>query len=209
MNLRTAIFLLTALVLPGLAAAGDDASGEALYATCAACHGASGEGNEALNAPGIAGQSESYLARQLWDFKDGRRGKEPGDTTGAQMLPMAATLPDGDAITSVAAYIAAMPAAQPAATITGDAAHGQKLYTSKCGACHGGQGWGNEALFTPRLTVIGDWYLLRQVAKFQESLRGAHEDSKYGQQMAMMAKTVTEDELKDIAAFLNAQDPQQ
>ncbi|MDH5455901.1 MAG: c-type cytochrome, partial [Gammaproteobacteria bacterium] len=93
MNFRTAIFLLTALVLPGLATAGDDTSGKALYATCAACHGASGEGNEALNAPGIAGQSESYLARQLWDFKDGRRGKEPGDTTGAQMLPMAATLP--------------------------------------------------------------------------------------------------------------------
>jgi len=209
MNFRTAIFLLTALVLPGLATAGDDTSGKALYATCAACHGASGEGNEALNAPGIAGQSESYLARQLWDFKDGRRGKEPGDTTGAQMLPMAATLPDGEAITTISAYIAAMPTVQPAATVSGDAANGQKLYTGKCGACHGGQGWGNEALFTPRLTVIGDWYLLRQVAKFQESLRGVHEDSKYGRQMAMMAKTVTEDELKDIAAFLNAQGPQQ
>jgi cytochrome c553 len=209
MNFRPSIFLLTALLLPGFAAAGDAESGEALYAACIACHGANGAGNAALNAPGIAGQSESYLARQLWDFKNGRRGKEPGDTTGAQMLPMAAMLTDGDAVANITAYIAAMPAAQPAATVEGDIVNGQKLFTNKCGACHGGQGWGNEALFTPRLTIIGDWYLIRQVGKFKESMRGVHEDSKYGQQMAMMAKTVSEDELNDIAAFLNEQDAQQ
>ena len=88
----------------------------------------------------------------------------------------------------------------------GDVTNGQKQYTSKCGACHGGKGWGNEALYTPRLTVIGDWYLVRQVLNFQESMRGVHEDSHYGKQMAMMAKTVSEQELKDIAAFLNEQD---
>lgn len=205
MNFRTPTLLLTALLLPGLAAAGDAASGEARFSTCAACHGADGGGNAELNAPGLAGQSESYLARQLWDFRDGRRGKEPGDTAGAQMLPMASVLPDGDAIASVAAYISAMPAAQPAATVEGDVVNGQKLFTSKCGACHGGQGWGNEALFTPRLTVIGDWYLVRQVNNFKESMRGVHEDAKYGKQMAMMAKTVSDEELNDIAAFLNEQ----
>jgi len=208
MNFRTPIFLLTALLLPGFAAAGDATPGKAEFQTCIACHGASGEGNQALNAPGLAGQSESYLARQLWDFRNGKRGKEPGDTAGAQMLPMAEALPDGEAIANVAAYIAALPAAAPPATVEGDVVNGQKQFTSKCGACHGGQGWGNEALFTPRLTVIGDWYLIRQVTNFQESMRGVHEDSKYGKQMAMMAKTVSKDELNDIAAFLNEQ-PQQ
>ena len=205
MNIRTPTLLLTALLLPGLAAADGDESGEELYKTCIACHGASGEGNATLNAPGIAGQSESYLARQLWDFRDGRRGKEPGDATGAQMLPMAATLPDGEAIANVAAYIAAMPATQPAATVEGDVLNGQKQYTNRCGACHGGHGWGNEAQFTPRLTVIGDWYLVRQVLNFQASMRGVHDDAKYGKQMALIAKTVSEDELNDIAAFLNGQ----
>ena len=205
MNFRTPTLLLTALLLPGLAAAGDAESGEALYKTCIACHGANGAGNASLNAPGIAGQSESYLARQLWDFRDGKRGKYPGDATGAQMLPMAATLPDGEAIANVAAYIAAMPKVQPVATVEGDVGHGQKLFTSRCGACHGGRGWGNEALFTPRLTAIGDWYLVRQVLNFQSNKRGVHEDAKYGKQMAMMAKTVSEDELNDIAAFLNGQ----
>ena len=208
MNFRTPIFLLMALIIPGLASAGDDVPGKAEFQTCIACHGANGEGNQALSAPGLAGQSESYLARQLWDFRNGKRGKEPGDTAGATMLPMAEALPDGDAIANVAAYIAALPAAKPAATVEGDVVNGQKQFTSKCGACHGGQGWGNEALFTPRLTVIGDWYLIRQVANFQESMRGVHDDSKYGKQMAMMAKTVSMDELNDIAAFLNEQTQQ-
>jgi len=208
MNFRTPIFLLTLLLLPGLAAATDAMPGKAEFQTCIACHGANGEGNQAFSAPGLAGQSESYLARQLWDFRSGKRGKEPGDAAGAMMLPMAEALPDGEAIANVAAYIAALPAATPPATVEGDVVNGQKQFTSKCGACHGGQGWGNEALFTPRLTVIGDWYLIRQVSNFQESMRGVHEDSKYGKQMAMMAKTVSMDELNDIAAFLNEQTQQ-
>ena len=194
------------LLLPGLVLAGNVESGKALYDACIACHDADGAGNAELLAPGIAGQSESYLVRQLWDFKKGVRGKEPGDKGGSQMAPMAATLVDSDAIADVAAYIASMPAVQHAATVEGDVTNGQKQYTSKCGACHGGKGWGNEALYTPRLTVIGDWYLVRQVLNFQESMRGVHEDSHYGKQMAMMAKTVSEQELKDIAAFLNEQD---
>jgi len=203
-RLQTLVFLL--LLAPVFALAGDAEAGKALYATCIACHGENGEGNQALNAPGLAGQSESYLNRQLWDFKKGIRGKEPGDTAGAQMSPMAATLADAAAVADVSAYIASMPKVKPAATIEGNVENGQKHYVSKCGACHGGQGWGNEALFTPRLTVIGDWYLMRQVLNFQESMRGVHEDSKYGKQMAMMAKTVSEEELRDIAAFLNAQE---
>ena len=68
-------------------AAVDASKGEALFAPCIACHGVNGEGNMTLNAPGIAGQSESYLKRQLWEFKKGLRGAEEGDTIGAQMRP--------------------------------------------------------------------------------------------------------------------------
>lgn len=202
---RSLAALAAAMFLPAPALAADVAAGPALYAPCAACHGPNAEGMPALHSPGLAGQSESYLKRQLWDFKKGYRGAQDGDTYGAQMRPMAMALADGQAIANVSAYLAALPASKPAPTIEGDAANGQKLYTSKCGACHGGQGWGNEALFTPRLTIIGDRYLIRQVRNFQDGLRGAHKDAQYGKQMAMMAKVVTEDELKDIAAFLNEQ----
>jgi cytochrome c553 len=208
--LRESLFCVAlAAFLSTAAVAADPDAGKALYAPCVACHGPNGEGNPALHSPGIAGQSESYLMRQLWDFKKGKRGTAEGDTYGAQMRPMAMTLPDGEAIANVAAYIASLPAATPAATVEGDVANGQALYTSKCGACHGGQGWGNEELYTPRLTVIGDAYLIRQVENFQNGLRGAHEDAQHGKQMAMMAKAVTTEELNDIAAFLNEQAAQE
>lgn len=186
------------------AAAADTDAGKTLYAPCAACHGENGEGNLELNAPGIAGQSESYLRRQLWEFKNGQRGNHEDDASGAQMRPMAATLEDRDAIAAVSAYIASLPPTVPPVTVDGDADNGRKLYISKCGACHGGDAWGNEALFTPRLTMLGDTYILRQVEKFQEGMRGAVEqNAQYGQQMAVMAKTVTAEELKDITAFIN------
>lgn len=208
--LRKSLFCLAlAAVLSSVAVAADVDAGKALYGPCAACHGPNGEGNPALNAPGIAGQSQSYLMRQLWDFKKGKRGAADGDTIGAQMRPMAMTLADGEAIANVAAFIAALPPASPAATVEGDAAHGQKLYNSKCGACHGGQGWGNEELYTPRLAIIGDAYLVRQVRNFQNGLRGAHQDAQYGKQMAMMAKAVSAEELNDIVAFLNEQSAQE
>ena len=204
----TRIVVFIALVLPGLAfatepPAGDPDAGKALYGACIACHGSNGQGNLTLNSPGIAGQSQSYLMRQLWDFKNGNRGAKPGDTLGAQMRPMAMALTDGVAIANVAAYIASLPPTTPPAKIEGDVANGEKQYISKCGACHGGQAWGNEALFTPRLTIIGDAYLIRQVQNFRSGLRGNFENAKYGQQMAMMAKTVSDEELKDIVAFLN------
>ena len=184
-------------------AAADVAAGEALFAPCVACHGTNGEGNMALNAPGIAGQSESYLRRQLWEFKNGQRGSHVDDAAGAQMRPMAAALTDRQAIADVSAYVASLPPTVPPATVEGDTENGQKLYVSKCGACHGGDAWGNEALYTPRLTMLGDAYLIRQVTNFQEGVRGVEEEAKYGKQMAVMAKTVTAEELNDIAAFIN------
>ena len=109
MYMRTVAFL--ALVIPGLALAteppaGDAEKGKALYGACIACHGSNGQGNPTLNSPGLAGQSQSYLMRQLWDFRNGNRGTKPGDTFGAQMRPMSMTLADEAAINNVAAYIA-------------------------------------------------------------------------------------------------------
>jgi cytochrome c553 len=202
------VYLILPVFLPATALAADAEAGKKLYATCVACHGPNAEGIAALNSPALAGQSESYMIRQLWDFKKGNRGAADGDTIGAQMRPMAMTLQDGAAIANVAAYLAALPPSKPPATVEGDTANGHKLYNSRCGACHDGKGWGNEALHTPRLNSIGDSYLMRQVRNFQDGLRGAHKDTHHGRQMAMMAKSVTTEELKDIAAFLNEPEPQ-
>ncbi len=84
---------------------GDIARGANLYATCAACHGIAGEGNATLNAPGLAGQSDWYLLRQLTKFRSGARGSIEGDVLGAQMRAAMAPLADTAALNDVVAYI--------------------------------------------------------------------------------------------------------
>ena len=203
------LFLLLTLLVPAVGLGAVTASGEALYAPCTACHGANGEGNAELGAPAIAGQSEAYLVRQLQNFRRGIRGTHPDDAGGTRMRPMAATLADDAAVADVAAYIAGLEAPRHDATVAGDAANGARLYTSRCGACHAGNGEGNDALHAPRLTGLRDSYIIRQVRHFRSGVRGAHADDEYGREMAIMAKIVTDRELADIVAFLNelAQQP--
>jgi cytochrome c553 len=193
----------------GTANAADTDGGKVLYTICIACHGTNGEGNPALNSPALAGQSAAYIARQLTFFKTGVRGAARGDTIGAQMVPMATTLTTDLAVENMAAYLASLPATKPAATLDGDAVAGNKQYQSKCGACHGSKGQGNDALNSPKLTGVGDAYLVRQVKAFQQGLRGTHADDTFGKQMKMMSVLVSDRELNDIAAFLNEKTAQE
>ena len=84
---------------------GNVARGEQLYASCATCHGAAAQGNEAMGAPQLAGQNDWYLQTQLRNFKAGFRGNEAADAPGNQMRLMAQSLTDEQAITDVVAYI--------------------------------------------------------------------------------------------------------
>ncbi|HKT74763.1 MAG TPA: c-type cytochrome [Steroidobacteraceae bacterium] len=84
---------------------GDPAKGKSLYATCAACHGATGEGVWTTHAPRLAHMSDWYLARQLQNFRQGIRGTHPHDFYGTQMSMMAKVLPDDQAVNDLLAYI--------------------------------------------------------------------------------------------------------
>ncbi len=44
---------------------------------CIACHGPSGEGNEAAKFPKLAGQHATYIENQLIAFRDGKRKNSP------------------------------------------------------------------------------------------------------------------------------------
>lgn len=84
---------------------GDAAAGAGNYAVCMACHGADGKGNQAMNAPPLAGQADWYMLAQLKKFKAGIRGADPKDVTGATMRPMAGTLVDEQQMKNVIAHI--------------------------------------------------------------------------------------------------------
>ncbi|AFU98693.1 c-type cytochrome [Simiduia agarivorans] len=193
------------LAISGLALCGLNTHAEPAYQACAVCHGANGEGNPAMHAPALAGQSAGYLARQLQHFRSGVRGSHPQDTYGAQMKPMASTLADDAAVKRVADYLAQLPRHNTAANIEADADAGYKQYNMKCGACHGQKGVGNEALNAPALVGVGDAYLNRQMANFKAGIRGSDPKDKFGRQMKMMAATVSDAELQQILAYLNQQ----
>lgn len=106
-RLRLCLVLAGAWPLGGLAQ-GDAATGEALYAVCATCHGDRGEGMPDMNGPALAGREEWYLKRQLQNFKSGVRGGDSRDIYGKQMAPMAQLLQDDQAIADVVAYIASL-----------------------------------------------------------------------------------------------------
>lgn len=202
----TALCLLLVLCAAPPLHAADAAPGKTLYEqTCAACHGPQGQGNPALAAPALAGQQAAYLQRQLQQFRGGQRGSKPGDSGGAQMVAMAKTLADEAAVLALSTYLASLPTPTvPAGVTGGDAARGSKLYQSRCGACHGGQGEGNPAFNAPRLAALGDAYIKTQIEHYRQGLRGYDGQDRYGKQMKLMAGNIADAELLDVLAHLNS-----
>ena len=184
-------------------AAGDAAAGKALYAACAACHGLQAEGNPQLHAPRLSGQGDWYLKRQLKNFKQGARGAHDKDVFGKMMAPMAATLADDAAIDSVVAYIKTLPDNPAPVTVKQNSTIGHRLFGT-CGACHGADGRGIQAMNAPRLKGMSDWYLVTQLKNFKQGVRGSHPKDMYGPQMALMSAILTDDQaVNDIVAYIN------
>lgn len=185
---------------------GDPVAGKPLYAICATCHGANGEGNLALNSPKLSGQEDWYIRRQLTNFKQGIRGTHDDDEYGKQMAPMAGVLADEMAIRDVSAYIKTLPestASEGASSgLVGDRDRGRKLYVT-CGTCHGVNGQGNYAMNSPRLSGQESWYLKRQLTNFRQGIRGAHPDDLFGPQMASISRMLrNEKDTNDVVAYI-------
>jgi cytochrome c553 len=84
---------------------GNISHGKALFQTCAACHGASAEGNKSLGAPPLAGQYSWYLLRQLQAYRSGQRGNAEQDSKGALMKQIASSLNSEQDLNDIVAYI--------------------------------------------------------------------------------------------------------
>lgn len=98
---RTLLFFAAALgsAVSGTAHAGDKEAGRRTVVVCQACHGMDGLSKNP-EAPNLAGQVESYLAKALRDYKSGARKND-------SMNIVAKDLTDAD-IDNVAAYYAAI-----------------------------------------------------------------------------------------------------
>jgi cytochrome c oxidase subunit 2 len=142
---------------------------------------------------------ESYIARQLANYRDGARGAHPDDTYGRQMALMASGL-DSEKITELAKFISAMSSWEN----TGESAHSADnvLYQS-CAACHGAKGEGNAALLSPRIGGMDARYIATQLRHFRDGVRGTSPSDSPGQTMrAALPASLDDTGIEKLARYI-------
>lgn len=194
---------LAALLLAISALSVSSLADDAYQTHCALCHGASGAGNPSVGAPNLTLFSDAYLERQLRGFQEGWR-----DTTDPYTQTMSAAVGALDAGVVAEALLAIdqlpdlrkISVAKPAA---GNADRGADLYTAYCGACHGTNAGGNDALGAPTLLGLDAHYLARQYRHFSEGRRGFHAADRYGKQMNRLSRSLKDPSLiDDVSAYV-------
>jgi cytochrome c553 len=176
-----------------------DTAGQAPYERCGYCHEI--DGNPRMDEfPRLAGQSAQYLAKQLRDFRAGKRE--------STMQAVAELLSDDD-ITAVARYFSSQvprsgretDAAQTAyrgvaerLNRNGDGARG----IPACGGCHGPRGEGREV--GPRLAMQHAGYLEKQLLAFKHGKRS----NDAGAVMRAIATVATEREIRALALYFES-----
>ena len=187
---------LTMFIASGAYAAGDAANGQTLSATCGGGHGADGNSPAAM-FPKLAGQHAKYLAKQLQDFKSGKR---PGPT----MSAMAAAL-DDQGVADVSAWYASQ-------TITiGDAdaslaSKGQTLYRGgnpktgvpACASCHGAAGDGVGSAGFPSLAGQHAEYTVGELGRFKSGERS----NDHASMMRDIAARMSKAEMEAVASYM-------
>ena len=136
--------------------------------SCFLCHGAEGESASEV-FPRLAGQNAEYIAKQLENFKSGKRKS-------SAMANMVTDLSPED-MAALGQFYASRPAHKEAAKDTRLAAVGQYIYSQgnrfsgvpACASCHGPDGAGSNAL--PRLAGQHAAYLDNQLKQFNKRER--------------------------------------
>ncbi|MEJ2089444.1 MAG: c-type cytochrome [Gammaproteobacteria bacterium] len=73
-----------------------------------------------------------------------------------------------------------------------------------CTTCHGVELKGNRSVDAPRLNGMPAWYVQGQLEAFKRGWRGTHPEDTIGMDMQPQARVLTEDGIRDAAAFVAA-----
>ena len=73
-----------------------------------------------------------------------------------------------------------------------------------CTVCHGVQLMGNPIIRAPRLSGMESWYVESQLHAFKKGWRGEHEKDIVGMDMRPMATALTDEQIKEVSAFVAA-----
>lgn len=179
----------------GAAAQDEKRAEEIVQGKCFLCHGADGESSSPV-FPRLAGQNAAYVARQLADYKSGRRK----NTT---MQPMVEDLSAAD-FAALGAWYASRPTHSHEVADPELAKAGRAVYLGgnpasgvpACAGCHGPAAQGSDAL--PRLAGQHAQYVETQLRLF-----GKRERTNDNALMHAIASKLTELETKAVAAYLS------
>lgn len=181
----------------------EDRGAEYFGGFCNFCHGDKGQGIQGLEAPLIAGLPAWYVEAQLKKFRSDLRGTHPKDMPGMRMRPIANTLQEYD-IPTISKYVENMPIQKPTSQLKdADLKKGEAEF-AMCAGCHGADAEGNKDLGAPLLAGQDGWYLLTQLRNFKSGVRGADPKDATGAQMRPMAAALSDDSMKNIAAYLQS-----
>jgi cytochrome c553 len=78
-----------------------------------------------------------------------------------------------------------------------------------CASCHGSQGEGSRGLEAPAIAGLPEWYVLAQLTKFRQGVRGRHPQDIAGMRMRPMARSLpTDEDVKAVAHYVASLPPQ-
>ena len=158
---------------------------EAKTQMCAACHGANGVPTDPKSMPVIWCQQQSYLVKQLHDYRS-------GDRDNPIMSPMAKALAQDD-LRKIAAYFAAKGwPAQNAAAAAASPPNG----IDQCRPCHQAKFEGGPP--APRLAGLSYEYLVASMRAFATGERTNNGD------MPKFMRALTDSERDAMARYLSA-----
>ncbi len=202
MKALATLTLAALLVAPALAATPaaapappDLAKGQTISTqVCVACHAADGSRGSPAN-PILAGQHPEYLAKQLTEFKSGKRNN-------AVMKGFAGTLSDED-IRNVSAFYASKSAKPGFAKNKDGVKLGEKIYrggvadkaVAACAGCHSPNGAGIPAQY-PRVGGQHADYTEAQLVAFRSGARGNSEP------MRIIAGKMSDAEIKAVSDYV-------
>jgi cytochrome c553 len=137
----------------------DLARGEEYFRSCAVCHGPRGEGAADGTVPVIAGQHFRVIAKQLIDYRYGKRW-DPR----MEQVANRHSMQHAQAVADVAAYVSQLDRQPKRGVGAGNALeYGADVYARECSDCHGAAGEGSAKERVPFLAAQHYEYLLRQI----------------------------------------------
>ena len=196
---KTLIAVCAMLALTGVSvAAGNAKAGKAKATNCAGCHGVNGNSTNPA-WPKLAGQNAGFIAKQLADFKSGKKRSDP------LMAGQVASLSQQD-MDDLGAYFASQTGTQGAADEK-LAAAGSKLYRggnkkkgiAACIACHSPTGAGNPAAKFPKLSGQHATY----VEKAMKDFRSGKRSNDMNKMMRNIAEKMNDKEIKAVASYIS------